>query len=156
VKRNRTFAYVVALGLVTTMIPSVRPDRSFQGVEGITIGMPVARVETVLRALPGKDSVMPLPDGLSVALPQSDWFRHGYLQFDKKGRLREIRLAVREVRGMECVLEELESAYDLSAAPGRPVVKDGSVVDVRGNQLIVRDASIMMVESDAQYEKEIH
>jgi hypothetical protein len=85
--------------------------------------------------------------GVATSVRDSRFFRHAHYRFGKKGRVTEIALTMREVRGKDRILEELNSVYKLGLSEDSVVIRDGVAISVSGNNLVIRDAGVALATS---------
>lgn len=140
-RRSRAFLALVVLGLTVVGMLSLPSAKPLRGIHGVEVGMNWRDVMNVLRSAICEDDMLDIPGGFSVALHDSDLFRHAHCRFDAAGRLVELALTIREVRGMESALKEIDSTYDPELSSKKSVVRNGAAMSIRGNSLLIRDAT---------------
>ncbi|MBI4964298.1 MAG: hypothetical protein HY913_13555 [Desulfomonile tiedjei] len=141
---------VVAFGLAVVILPYLPSAGTFPYTEGIELGMQASSVFEALKAKTCEDDLMETKAGFCVALRDNDFFRHACYCFDDRGSLVEIHLTIREVRGTDNVVKELNSAYNLNLSPDKLVVRDGVALGIDGNKLIMRDAEVLPLKAHAK------
>jgi len=141
---------LAALGLAVVIVPALPSAKIFPCVQGIELGMKAASVFEALKARTCEDDLMETEAGFCTALRDNEFFRHACYCFDEQGSLVEIQLIIREVRGTERVVQELNGAYGLNLSPEKLVVRDGVALGLDGNKLTMRDAELLPVKAHAK------
>jgi hypothetical protein len=149
-RKRRALLALVVLGLTAAAILSVPSAKALRGIHGVEVGMNWSNVMDALRTAICEDDMIDIPGGFCVALPDSDLFRHAYCRFDAAGKLVELGLAIREVRGMESTLKEIDSTYNLELSTQRTVVHNGTALSIRGNTLFIRDAASLPKQAQSK------
>jgi hypothetical protein len=137
--RRRAFHLLVLLGLIAALIWFVPPAKALRGIHGVEVGMEWPEVMDVLKSDICEEDIINVPGGFCVALRDNDLFRHAHCRFNAAGKLVELALTIREVRGMKSALEEIDSTYDPELSTKQNVVRDGAAFSIRGNTLLIRD-----------------
>jgi len=101
--------------------------------------MSASGVRETLKATVSEDEVIEMGDGFSTALRDSNLFRHARYRFDDKGALSQIELTIREVRGREKVIGELDRTYKINLSDEAVVLRDGMVLTLEGNTVIIKN-----------------
>lgn len=141
---------LAALGLAVVIVPALPSAKIFPCVQGIELGMKASSVFEALKGRACEDDVMETEAGFCMALRDNEFFRHACYCFDEQGSLVEIHLVIREVRGTELVVKELNSTYNLNLSPNKLVVRDGVALGLQGNNVIMRDAELLPVRTHAK------
>jgi len=141
---------LAAFGLVVVIIPNLPSAKIFPCLQGIELGMNASSVFEALKANTSEEDLMETDEGFCTALRDNDLFRHACYRFDDSGSLIEIHLTMREVKGTDRVVKELNCTYSLDLSPNKMVVRDGVALGLDGNQLIIRDAQPLAVRAHAK------
>lgn len=141
---------LAAFGLAVVIVPNLPSAKVFPCLQGIELGMNASSVFEALKANTCEEDLMETDEGFCAALRDNDLFRHACYRFDDSGSLVEIHLTMREVRGTDRVVKELNSTYSLDLSPNKLVVRDGVALGLDGNQLVIRDAQLLPVKAHAK------
>ena len=149
-RKTRALLVLVIMGLTVAAILCVPSAKALRGIHGIEVGMNWANVMEALRTAVCEDDMIDIPGGFCVALHDSDLFRHAHCRFDAAGKLVELGLTMREVRGIESTLQEIDSTYNLELSTQRTVVHNGTTLSIRGNTLFIRDAASLPKQAQSK------
>lgn len=147
---NKAFLSLMVVGLAAVILPSLPSARIFQCLHGVELGMSASGVMDALKTTVSEDEVLETSDGFCAALRDSDLFRHARYRFDDKGTLTQIELTIREVRGRDEILGELDRTYHLNLSDEAAVVRDGVTLTLEGNTLILKDAAPLPTKTHAK------
>lgn len=137
---------VVAVVCLTTIASAKVPD----AFRGIKLGMPKAEVLRILEKNPAHFSYEDMGRQIGEIVRGDKLFRYATYRFDAQGKLAEIGLEMREIIGRDRVLEMYNSQHGLHVSPAKRSVEDDCLVEVRGNELIMRKLSSMETRAGAQ------
>jgi hypothetical protein len=140
----------MVVGLVAVILPSLPSARIFTCLHGIELGMSPAGVMDALKTTVSEDEMLETNDGFCAATSDNDLFRHARYRFNDKGTLAQIELTIREVRGRDEVVKELDRAYHLNLSDDAVVVREGVALSLDGNTLIIRNAASLSAKSHAK------
>ena len=132
------------------IVPALPSAKIFPCIQGIELGMKASGVFEALKGKTCEEDLMETEAGFCMALLDNESFRHACYCFDERGSLAEIHLIIREVRGAERVVKELNDTYKLDLSPDKLVVRDGVALGLNGNKLIMRDAERLPVRAHAK------
>jgi hypothetical protein len=141
---------LAAFGVVAVLVPALPSAKIFPCIQGIELGMKASSVFEALKAKTCEDDLMETEEGFCMALLDNESFRHACYCFDEQGSLAEIQLIIREVRGTDRVVKELNSTYNLNLSSDKLVIKDGVALGIDGNKLIMRDAERLQAKAHAK------
>ncbi len=149
-RKRRALLALVVLGLTVAAISSVPSAKALRGIHGVEVGMNWSNVMEAFRNTICEDDMIDIPGGFCVALHDSDLFRHAHCRFDAAGKLVELGLTIREIRGTESALREIDSTYDLELSTQRTMVRNGAALSIRGNTLFIRDAAALPKQAQSK------
>jgi hypothetical protein len=142
---------LVLLGLTATvLIWSMSSAKALRGIHGVEVGMKWTEVMDALKSTMSEEDIIYVPGGFCVALRDSDLFRHAHCRFDAAGKLVELALTIREVRGMKSALAEIDSTYDSELSTKESVVRDRAAMSIKGNTLLIRDAAVLPKQAQSK------
>lgn len=145
-----TLKNVGRLGVVCLILlagPAAIPAEGLDGFQGARIGMRLEQVLAELRSQRREPAVMTARHFMSRPVRDNRLFRHADYRFDDDGVLREIALTMREVLGRKEALKLFNTSYKMKVSPDRSVVRDGLVISVQGNKLLIRSADWRAIET---------
>jgi len=149
-RATKAFLSLMLVGSVAVILPSLPSAKIFQCLHGVEPGMTAAGVMEALKNTVSEDEVLQTHDGFCAALHDSDLFRHARYRFDDKGVLTQIELAIREVRGRDEVLKQLDRDYQLNLSHQTVVLRDGVALMLEGNTLTIRDMATRTANSQVK------
>ncbi len=112
-----------------------------QDFRGVKLGMAKPQVVEILDKTPGHLSYVDVGGQLGEIIRHDRLFRYATYKFDTNGKLVEIALEMREILGREKVLEMFNKEHDLNLSQDKGVVEGDLLVEVKGNQLLMRSIS---------------
>lgn len=149
-KVTKAFLSLMLVGLAAVILPSLPSAKIFQCLHGVEPGMTMAGVMDALKNTVSEDEVIETEDGFCAALNDSDLFRHARYRFDNRGVLKQIELAIREVRGRDEVLKQLDRDYQLNLSHQATVLRDGVALSLDGNTLTIRDMVVRTARNEVK------
>ena len=146
---TKAFLSLMVVGLVAVILPSLPSARIFTCLHGIELGMSPAGVMDALKATISEDEVLETEDGFCAAMMDNEMFRHARYRFDEKGSLSQIELTIREVRGRDAILKELDGTYRVNLTDHAVVIREGVALSLDGKTLIIRNVAPLSAKSQA-------
>ncbi|MEJ2719419.1 MAG: hypothetical protein P8182_20200 [Deltaproteobacteria bacterium] len=137
---------VVAVVCLTATSWAKVPD----AFRGIKLGMQKAEVLRILEKNPAHFSYDDMGGQIGEIVRGDKLFRYATYRFDSQGKLMEIGLEMREIIGRDRVLKMYNSQHGLKVSPSKHLVEHDCLIEVRGNELIMRKMSSMESRAGGQ------